>query len=768
MANLFSKSILLLVCLTSLSSGDELVGLWEFDDPENLAKASYGDDLTIMGTLPDHLATLPDGKDSPIILNGVIKTQNGVPNYFIATHAIGPNGGGKKTNQYTFAFDALIPETKGWRSFYQTSFTNQDDTEFAVRPEELTIGRGSGGPGYSSESLTPNRWHRWVISVDLGPEGFFRTYRDGELFCEHTKPAFDLDYALDPGRVLLFADNDGENHPLSIGMVAIFAKALSQAEVLALGGPGTTVREESTNQAPSVIAHPNETALFQTGTEQNFTLTINDAEGDSVQAQADWGNGLFSPWTPVQKSGSTLALNNRWNLPGDFAIRVRGRDATGSLSPWIALQKVTVTGLPILNFLTPPYLQNMGTDRMVVMWETAEDFPLDLKVEPPNGSPQIVTGERTPSGGNSFFHRALVTGLNAGTTYQYQIISTEGALTKLASFRTAPDTWEDVTFMAIGDIQTDNQVRTNKTWAWKAGPWEPAKTMLHHMVGRNPGFLLALGDHADDGNSYDRTRLSHLDRTASIFGPHAPFFIAWGNHDGNSPHHPLRLSADMPSRWQVDDSPSLRTPGYGNYWFTYSGIFFVCLEYFQTHNRPANDPSNDITNGWLDRVLSSPEAQKARFRIVAVHHPVYAERWIDGNANLRETLAPRLEKYQVALCLSGHMHGYERGRINGVQYVISGCGSYLDFNEPLVADWSATTDDGLWLGGHKNVPGNYASQSAPGILGEPQPIIGGLFHGYSEITVKDRSMRLDQHAFNADGSYLGIVDTINWNSPIEK
>jgi hypothetical protein len=106
------------------------------------------------------------------------------------------------------------------------------------------------------------------------------------------------------------------------------------------------------------------------------------------------------------------------------------------------------------------------------------------------------------------------------------------------------------------------------------------------------------------------------------------------------------------------------------------------------------------------------------------------------------------------------MHGYERGRINGVQYVIAGTGSYLDFTEPLVADWSATTDDGLWLGGHHSVPGLYATQSSNGVLGTPQPISGGLFHGYSEITIRDRYLRLDQHAFNADGSYIGILDTI--------
>jgi hypothetical protein len=100
-----------------------------------------------------------------------------------------------------------------------------------------------------------------------------------------------------------------------------------------------------------------------------------------------------------------------------------------------------------------------------------------------------------------------------------------------------------------------------------------------------------------------------------------------------------------------------------------------------------------------------------------------------------------------------------------VQYVVTGCGSYLDFPETLVANWSATTDDGLWLGGHNSVPGQYARQSANGVLGPPEPIVGGLFHGYSEITVRGGYMRLDQHGFNADGSYIGILDTIEFGGP---
>ncbi len=731
---------------------DALVGLWDFDDPSNLGKATVGPDLTIQGTPPIQTAEMTDAQSVPTTLQGVITTTQGTANHLVATHSIGPNGGGTRVNRYTLVFDVRIPSPGQWRSFYQTTIANNNDAEYFVRSTNNTLGRTS--IAYSSTPVLSDRWHRIAIAVDLSPGGSFRTYLDGQPYFTHTLPALNGDFSLDPSQILLFGDNDGENHPLSIGMAAIFAKTLSASEASALGSAGLPVISNPGNTAPSLTIAPAGPETSSTGTTETFSFQATDAENDTVQIQADWGDGNLSLWTTLAASGETLTRTHTWTAPGSYLIRARARDAQGSISPWTIIQSIQITGPPIVTFLTPPYLQNMASDRIAVMWETAEDLQLDLTFGLPGLTSSPVAGERVPSGGGTFLHRALIGGLTPGTTYHYQITGNGESITPTASFRTAPAVWEDFKFGALGDTQTTNGN------TWQADPWEPAKIMLDHMASRGTSFGLAVGDLAQDGNTYPNTRNSFLNRWAAVYGPHRPFYIAWGNHDGSSPSHPLRLSADLPSRWQTSESPSTRTPGYGNYTFSHAGVFFVCLEYFETNNKSNTDPTNDITNGWLDTVLSSPAATHARFRILSVHVPPYCERWINGNANLRSQLVPRLERYNVDLCLSGHMHGYERGRINDVQYVITGTGSYLDFSEPLVADWSATTDDGLWLGGHHSVPGLYATQSSNRILGTPQPISGGLFHGYSEITVRDRYLRLDQHAFNADGSYIGILDTL--------
>lgn len=730
------------------------VALYEFDDASQPGKATVGADLAIVGAAPVHSPAVSDGRPSPVTLQGAITTVHGTANRLVATHGIGANGGGTKTNRYTLVFDVLVPGAGQWRSFYQTAPANGNDAEYFVRNSDNAVGRAT--VGYSAGTLAANRWHRLAVAADLSSGGSFRTYLDGSTFQNHTKPAADGDFALDPSQVLLFADNDNENHPLTIGMVAIYDRQLDAAEISALGGPGIAVIADPDNEPPAIEPGAAGPSATTTGTGTDHVFTATDDDGDSVQIQADWGDGSLSDWSGLVPSGSPVTLSHAWTAAGTYPVKARARDSQGALSPWADIRDVTVTGPPVVTFSTPPYLQNMSTTGMVVMAEVAEDIPLTLQYGTSGAYGSSVGFESVASGGGTFFIRAVLSGLAPDTVHHYRIASIDGeAVHAGATFRTAPETWRDFTFGVIGDVQTTNG------GSWQADPWEPAKTMLAHMAGRGVRFGLGVGDQAQDGNSYASTKNSYLNRMAAVLGTRVPFYIAWGNHDGNQATHPLRLAADMPSRFRTDTF-SPHTSGFGSFSFLHSGVFFVCIEHFSaftgTHSF-VNGTGNDITNGWLDAQLASPEARNARFRIVSIHVPVFSERWIDGNAGLRAHLVPRLEEYGVDLCFSGHMHAYQRGRLNGVNYVVTGGGSYLDHGEPLTTDWPHMT-----VGGYHDVPGMYARQSSNGVLGPPQPIRGGLFHHYLELTVRDRHLRLDNHAFNADGSYIGILDTMEIGS----
>lgn len=216
-----------------------LVGLWEFDDSGDLGKATVGTDLTIAGTSPTYSATSTDGGSKT--LNGVISTVTGSANYLDATHNIGANGGGSFTNQYTLVYDVKRPAGTAWRSFYQASLTNSNDAEYFTRGGGgVANSLGRGTIGYSGSAMAEDAWVRLVISVDL-QGGTYTTYIDGTSFHSHTAPALDGGYSLETDRVLLFADNDGENATMDVGTVAIYSTALNATEVSSLGVAGTAI-----------------------------------------------------------------------------------------------------------------------------------------------------------------------------------------------------------------------------------------------------------------------------------------------------------------------------------------------------------------------------------------------------------------------------------------------------------------------------------------------------------------------------------------------
>ncbi|HAV64193.1 MAG TPA: hypothetical protein DCY13_17735 [Verrucomicrobiales bacterium] len=488
------------------------------------------------------------------------------------------------------------------------------------------------------------------------------------------------------------------------------------------------------NAAPVVVTDAAGPVTAEVGDRLGYAFSATDPETHRVQLTVDWGDGSTAD-TSLLPSGHSHGFDHTWNAPGTFTIQVRATDEFGLQSGLVTLQTVTVTGPPIA-LLTPPYLQNVSTNGIVIMCESREDLPLVLEYGTHASMDLAASMTRVASGGGSWFHRAHLQGLEPGHSYEYRVRLAGGEhLSDIATFHTAPLGEPDFKFSVWSDSQGHNR------GAWTAAPLEPTISMMKHMVTMGVDFGLTAGDLAENGASYSDTRQYYLDRVARHLGTSVPWFVAWGNHDNGSPTAPLRLASDMPSRFR----PGL-SPGHGSYSFTYANCFFVCIDHFY---------QDEITNGWLESQLASPAAQQARFRFLAIHVPPYCERWIDGSAALRQNLVPLLERYRVDACFSGHTHEYERGELNHVHYVITGGGSWLDHPEVVVKNW-----EHMVVGGAHDVPGSWRAQSSPGVLGPPQPIVGGLFNEYALVTIRDSYLRLEAHGFNADGSVIGVLDTM--------
>ncbi len=370
------------------------------------------------------------------------------------------------------------------------------------------------------------------------------------------------------------------------------------------------------------------------------------------------------------------------------------------------------------HLVTRPFVQNVTPSGVSIMWETetAEGGHVEYGTDDSYGSSD--PGVATDSGSGTSIMTAVLTGLEPSTVHHFRVV-TGGFTGDDATFRTAPATRDDFSFAVWSDSQGYNGSD------YPRDPTEPTRAMFQHMVAENVDLAVSCGDLAENGASYTDTRVFHVDRPVKILGgAGVPFFIAWGNHDSGS-DGVIRKYADLPSK----ERGAPYNAGYGSYSFDYAGCHFICIDYLLE--------GSDIP-GWVEADLQSPAAQEAKFTFLFVHRPPYCERWIDGQASLREDLVPLMEEYGVDVCFSGHTHAYGRGFLNGVFYCITGGASWLDHGEPLVHDWPHMT-----VGGYHDVA---------------LDIEGGLVHEYVRVDVEGGVFTARMLAFHPDGTFREVLD----------
>lgn len=682
------------------------VGLWEFDNASDLLAATIGVDLQLQGT-----QTAIAG---PWSGNGAVRI--GIGSYFTCSHGIAPNGSGTLVNRYSLLIDFRIDALGPWYCFYQTNPANANDGDCFIRAGDGGI--GVGATGYSSVPSQVNVWQRLVVAVD-NEHGIYRIYLDGELILQGAAQAVDGRFSLDP-TLLLFADDNGEDAPIDVARVAIYDACLSAAEVAALG---TVAAEDPSNHAPTVVVTPAGPVETVTGQSEIFQFAATDADQDAVRIRVDWGDGGdLSAWSDLVSAGQAVAFTHAYLQSGTFQIQALAQDARARTGAWTPIQAVSVTGPALVEFVTPPYLQNLRSNAITVMWElnTAVEAGVEFGLDATYGLQSSCTHES--SGAGTEIYRCTLTGLQPGTTYCYRAL-VDGQAGPAGTFTTAPAEATAFSFAVWSDSQGSN----HGTYA--ADPFEPTKSMLRHMAMNGVQFAVTAGDLAENGASYSDARQYYLDRVARLLGTAVPWFVAWGNHDAGATAV-IRRFADLPSQERAGF-----TPGYGSYSFDYAGCHFICIDHASM--------TGDISN-WLESDLQSAANRDARFTFLFIHVPPYCELWIDGNAWLRARLVPLMETYGVDVCFSGHTHEYSRGFLNGVYYCVTGGGSWLDFPEVLVADWAHMT-----VGGQHAIPGIVKPSAESG---------GGLINEYVRVEVTETTCTVSMLGFAPDGTPLGMFD----------
>jgi hypothetical protein len=693
------------VFVGALGAAPAPAGEWRFDDPTAPLMATTGADLLLEG---GHTVI-------PGIAAGDGAVRVGIGSHYRCAHGIAANGAGALVNQFTFLFDFRIPRVGPWYCFFQTNEANQNDGDCFVRANDGALGVSQ--TGYSTAPAQPAAWQRLLVSVD-NLAGVYDIYLDGERILDGTPQSVDGRFSLD-STVLFFADENGEDAPIDVTRIAVYDRALSAIDAAELGSVQV---EDPSNAAPVMVPGVVGPGLVATGVPHSYAFAATDPDHELVQVLVDWDDGETSGWSDLVPSGALASHAHTFRFPGKYQLRALARDQRGKAGLWTEVGTVEVEGEPRVEFLTPPYLQNVGMNGITIMWES--DIAMDAVVEfGPGGeldsAAHVVS---TPSGAGTHIYKAVLADLQPGTAHGYRL-RMAGANGPNAVFTTAPAGTPDFSFAVWADSQGSNH------GAYAADPLEPTTSMMRHLAASGVSFAVGVGDLAENGGSYSDTRQYYLDRVARMLGGAIPWFVAWGNHDGGQ-NAVIRRFADMPSRERVGFDA-----GYGSFSFDYAGCHFICIDYASA--------MSDI-RGWLESDLQSAASRNAKFTFLFVHVPPYCELWIDGNAVYRDELVPLLEAYGVDVCFSGHTHEYSRGYLNGVHYCITGGGSWLDIPEVLVHDWPHMT-----VGGHHPIPGvpQYGSDRG-----------GGLINEYVRVDVTGDSFSVAMVGFEPDGSELGTLD----------
>ncbi|MDP4240479.1 MAG: T9SS type A sorting domain-containing protein [Bacteroidota bacterium] len=383
-------------------------------------------------------------------------------------------------------------------------------------------------------------------------------------------------------------------------------------------------------------------------------------------------------------------------------------------------------------FRIQPYIQYVTPTSATIMWESdyAQAGQLNYGISDALGN--TVSATVSPSGANTYIHKALLPSLQESTSYYFRAAMNDSTSKAVQKFKTAT---------------------TNTNTSFKVGIWgdshnfSPFSSMASYLVNNlRPDFCVTTGDiSTNDGNIYSDLQNVFIPVVLGTIGTKVPFYEGFGNHDvwnGNL----IRGFVSQPSAYNSDAAAVS-----GSYAYVYGNSVFITIDW--------NRYSADLApNGWLETFLRSDVSKNATFRFIFIHCPPFIERWQGAEQEVVKTNIPLLsKKYGVTAVFSGHMHGYERGVLDGVQYITQGGCSYMDVNEAV----------GPIIYPHIIVGTNKA--------GNPPNFNNGLTNHLLTLEITPTTATSKLHYFDASGNYLGIIESVQMtphslnalNSPID-
>ena len=302
-----------------------------------------------------------------------------------------------------------------------------------------------------------------------------------------------------------------------------------------------------------------------------------------------------------------------------------------------------------------PYVQAITEDSAYIVWVTdkATYGWVELKGE---GEKKASTFIESNLGlkYNRRVHRVPVTGLKAGTLYEFEVFSQQedknGNLSKPISlavnsqgnkfaFRTNDRNKESISFMVTADTH-----------------YNPTRFEELYTLDRikDKDFVMFDGDmvttFSNEKSHFDKL-FSKIQNTFEHYN--TQFYFVRGNHDARGNHAVHFL--DYYPTWT--DMPYFA--------FRHGPVFFLAIdggedkpdsdiEYYGT---AAFDLYREAQGKWLESVFESEEFKTATYRVIISHIPLNENSW-HGGRHAWKHLSQRCEDKGFNIMLSGHLHKY--------------------------------------------------------------------------------------------------------------
>jgi predicted phosphodiesterase len=304
-------------------------------------------------------------------------------------------------------------------------------------------------------------------------------------------------------------------------------------------------------------------------------------------------------------------------------------------------------------FITPPYLQNVSSDAITIVWVTKKNCLGWVEINEEGKGSRKVFAIKNGLRKYGRIHRVRIENLFPAQKYQYSVYAKEVLSFKTYKteygntiektgfhFSTPPAKHNELSFVVLNDMHNH--------------PESVRHLLSNHTRQEEYDFVVLNGDMFNYLGQEEKLVSDLLIPLSEHFSSNKPFFMVQGNHEVRGD-----FSRNLFDYCDYRDNQSYQA-------FTQGPVRFVILD--SGEDKEDDHPSYNGLNAfdhyreeqaeWLAKEIEKPEFKKAPFRIVFIHIPVFYSGDWHGTTHCRQLFHPLFNKGKVDLVISGHTHRY--------------------------------------------------------------------------------------------------------------